>query len=81
MEVRAMREVVTETFLKLIISARLADVTMGAGTLWAVPVRCPRRAGGPNWRNSFNPETVPKGYTEAWERIRPEFEARFDLPS
>jgi hypothetical protein len=53
---------------------------MGTGTFWATPVRCARRGGGPNWRNSFDPAAVPKGYTEAWERIRRDFEARFDLP-
>jgi hypothetical protein len=73
------REVVSEAFLRLIISARLANETMGAGTYWVAPVRCPRRGGGPNWRNGFNPAAVPKGYIEAWERIRPDFEARFDL--
>ena len=75
-----MREVVSEAFLRLAISARLANETMGTGTFWATPVRCARRGGGPNWRNSFDPAAVPKGYTEAWERIRREFEARFDLP-
>jgi hypothetical protein len=74
-----MREVVSVAFLKLAISARLANETMGTGTFWATPVRCARRAGGPNWLNSFDPTAVPKGYTEAWERIRRDFEARFDL--
>ena len=74
-----MREVVSKAFLRLVISARLANETMGAGTFWVSPVHCARRRGGPNWRNSFDPAAVPKGYTEAWERIRPAFEARFDL--
>ena len=74
-----MRQVVSEAFLKLAISARLANETMGAGTFWVTLVRCARRAGGPNWQNSFDPAAVPKGYAEAWERLRPAFEGRFDL--
>jgi hypothetical protein len=74
-----MREVVSVAFLKLAISARLANETMGTGTFWATPVRCARRGGGPNWLNRFDPTAVPKGYAEAWERIRRDFEARFDL--
>jgi len=74
-----MRQVVSEAFLRLAISAKLANETMGAGTFWVTPVRCARKIGGPNWRNNFDPAAVPKGYAEAWERIRPAFERRFDL--
>ena len=46
-----MREVVSNAFLRLAISARLPNETMGPGTFWATPIHCARRTGGPNWRN------------------------------
>ena len=75
-----MREVVSEDFLRDEISARMAsELTIGSGSFWARPVRCERNGDGPNWRLAFNPGEVPRGYTETWERIRHEFEDRYDM--
>ena len=47
---------------------------------WGVkPVRCDREGDGPNWRLAFNSKQVPSGYAETWERIRHEFEDKYDL--
>jgi len=75
-----MREVVPEAFLRDAISDRMAnEPTNGSGVFWARPVRCKRRGNGPNWRLAFNPGAVPRGYAETWERIRHEFEDRYDM--
>jgi hypothetical protein len=75
-----MREVVFEAFLRGAVSDRMAnEPTIRQGVFWAKPVRCERNGDGPNWRLAFDPEKVPQGYAETWERIRHEFEDRYDL--
>jgi hypothetical protein len=75
-----MREVVSEEFLRNAISDRMAgEPTIGPGVFRARPVRCAPNGDGPNWRLAFNPAEVPRGYTETWERIRHEFEDRYDM--
>jgi hypothetical protein len=75
-----MREVVSEAFLRNAISDRMANqLTNGPDVFWARPIRCTHRENGPNWRLAFNPGAVPRGYAETWERIRHEFEDRYDL--
>lgn len=75
-----MRESVSETFLREAISARIAnEMTIRSGVFWSRPMRCDRNGRGPNWRLTFNPCDVPRGYAEAWERIRHEFEDRYDM--
>ncbi len=77
---KTMREIISEARLRDEISARMnANPTFGSGTFWARPVGCKRVGAGPNWRYSFNPAAVPAGYSEAWERIRPSLESRYDL--
>ena len=72
-------------FKRLLLSvAALGWIGIGAAQAETYPshqvtVIVPFAAGGPNWRNSFDPAAVPKGYAEAWERLRPAFEGRFDL--
>jgi hypothetical protein len=75
-----MREVVSEAVLTDAISDRMAsDLAIGLGVFWARPVRCKRDGDGPNWRLAFDARKVPPGYTETWERIRHEFEERYDI--
>jgi hypothetical protein len=75
-----MREVVPEHILRDAISDRMTNETaIRSGCFWARPVRCKRDGDGPNWRLAFDPGSVLPGYTEAWERIRHEFEDRYDM--
>jgi hypothetical protein len=75
-----MREVVSEAVLRDAISDRIAsDPAIGSGVFWARPVRCKRHGDGPNWRLAFDARKVPRRYTETWERIRHEFEERYDI--
>jgi hypothetical protein len=75
-----MREVVPEHVLRDAISDRMRDeLTIRSGVFWARPVRCGRKGDGPNWRLAFDSGKVPPGYTETWERIRHEFEDRYDM--
>jgi|RhiMetdeSRZDD1v2_1073273.scaffolds.fasta_scaffold1976468_2 hypothetical protein len=74
------REVVSESFLKNAISKRMAkERDIGPGVFWARPTRIEREGDGPNWRHQFNPDEVPAGYEKAWDRIRHEFEDRYDM--
>jgi hypothetical protein len=72
-----MRKVVSGAILRDLISEQMSKACSGAGIFWAAPVRCERAGDGPNWRLSFR--GAPIGYAEAWDRIRDEFESRFDL--
>lgn len=75
-----MREVISEADLRNMISNRMADEPrIRSGMFWARPVRCDRSGGGPNWRLAFNPEEAPQAYAKTWERIRHEFEDRYDM--
>jgi hypothetical protein len=75
-----MREVICEADLRNMISDRMAnELRIRPGVFWARPVRCERMGKGPNWRLAFNPEQVPQGYAETWERIRHEFECHYDI--
>jgi hypothetical protein len=75
-----MREVVSEAVLAEAISDRMAsELTTGSGVFWARPLHCERKGDGPNWRLAFDPGKVPPGYTGTWERIRHEFEDRYDM--
>lgn len=74
-----MRKVVSEAWLRDEISAHMAGRVLGSGTFWARPVHCKRVGDGPNWRHSFNSAAVPAGYVAAWELLRPQFEAAYDL--
>jgi hypothetical protein len=61
-------------------SDRIArEPTIRSGELWVRPVRCKRHGDGPNWRLAFDPGKAPPGYAETWERIRHEFEDRYDM--
>jgi hypothetical protein len=74
------REVVSEAVFRDAISDRMADeLTIRSGVFWARPVRCERKCDGPNWRLAFDPRKVPPGYIETWQRIRHEFEDRYDM--
>jgi hypothetical protein len=75
-----MREVVSEAFLRDAIWARMtAELMIQKFDFWSRPERRKRQGGGTNWRLNFNPGAVPTGYTETWERIRHEFEDRYDM--
>ena len=75
-----MRELVPEAVLRSAISERMVDeLTIRSGVFWARPVRCERKGDGPNWRLAFDPRKAPRGYVETWERIRHEFEDRYDM--
>ncbi len=75
-----MREVVSEAFLRDAIWVRMtSELMIQKFDFWSRPVRRKRQGDGPNWRLNFNPGAVPKGYTETWERIRREFEDRYDM--
>jgi hypothetical protein len=72
-----MRVPISLAELRDMISARMAkQKPMGAGTFWISPVPCERIGDGPNWRLSG---AGPAGHAEAWERVRSEFEDRYDL--
>lgn len=75
-----MRKVVSEAFLRDALTARMmAELKLQSMDFWARPIRRKRRDQGPNWRLNFNPGAVPSGYTETWERIRHEYEDKYDL--
>jgi hypothetical protein len=75
-----MREVLPEHVLRDAISDRMSnETTIRPGVFWARPVRCNRDGDGPNWRLAFDPGQVPQGYAQTWERIRHEFEDRYDM--
>jgi hypothetical protein len=57
----------------------MSELRLRSMDFWARPIRRKPRGDGPNWRFDFNPGAVPKGYTEAWERIRHEFEDKYDI--
>ncbi|MDP3738042.1 MAG: hypothetical protein Q8R02_11675 [Hyphomonadaceae bacterium] len=73
-----MRKVVSEAWLRDEIAAHMSDPVWDSKSFAARPVRCRREGDGPNWRYSFNPAAVPKGFAERWKKVWPKFEV-FDM--
>lgn len=77
-----MRKVVSADFLLREIRAKIAQEVAfpSSARFWtSVDRRKHREGNGPNWRFRFNEGEVPAGYTAAWRRIGPKFEAEYDL--
>lgn len=74
-----MRKVVSEAWLRDEIAAHMSDARWDPKTFWARPERRKRSGDSPNWRYSFNPGAVPRGFVERWEGLRQKFEDSYDL--
>src|SRR5258708_27295398 len=74
-----MRQMVSEAWLRDEIEAHMSNPAWDPKTFSARPQRCARKGAGANWKYSFNPGAVPKGFVDRWQEIRAKFEGAFDI--
>jgi hypothetical protein len=74
------RETVLKDVLRIKIAARLKrEMSTLNGVPYLVIERVEPTGDGPNWHLSFCVGNTPTAYAKAWERIRAQFEAAYNI--